>query len=90
MSALPIRDAAWLWCHQLPKTTRPVLRGASFMPAFFLAGGGLSSGGGLAGVGDLLAGVSAFGGGWRAHFPVCSGIVPGHFSDEGFEIVVAA
>lgn len=68
-----------------------VLRGAPGMPGlFFLAGGGLSSGGGLAGVGDLLAGKRSLGCGGRAHFPVCSGIVPGHFSDEGFEVVVAA
>jgi hypothetical protein len=56
----------------------------------FLACGGLASGGGLAVVGDLLAGVRSFGRGGMAHFPDGSGVVSGHFSDEGVQGVVAA
>ena len=56
----------------------------------FLVGGGLSNGGGLAVVGDLLAEVRSFGGGGMAHFAVCFGVVSGRFGDEGFQGVVAA
>jgi hypothetical protein len=72
------------------KSTQPVFNREPIRPGsfLFLVGGGLSSGGGLAVVGDLLAGMRSFGGG-IAHVPICFGVVPGHFGDEGLQGVVA-
>jgi len=54
------------------------------MPGLCLAREGLCSGGGPAVVGDLLAGMCTLWGDGMTHCPVCFGVGPGHFCEEGF------
>lgn len=86
-------EAGWGFVHQ-GAVPEPGKKGAPSTDCramharpLFLAGGGLSSGGGLVVVGDLFAGMRPFGCG---SIPDRSGIVPGHFGDEGLQGVVAA